>query len=109
MREHAERLRLRVASKPDSQEICFVPDGDYAKFIEKAAPELKRPGTLLNAAGDVLGTHQGVHRFTIGQRKGLGLSAKEPVGRLGDSGPTLQKSSLDRVRRSVGQHLPRRT
>ena len=79
VREHAQRLKLRVATKPDSQEICFVPDGDYAAFIEKAAPELKRPGTLVNQGGEVLGGHQGVHRFTIGQRKGLGLSAREPL------------------------------
>jgi tRNA-specific 2-thiouridylase len=79
VRAHADRLQLRVASKPDSQEICFVPDGDYAKFIEKAAPELKRPGTLVNQDGDVIGGHAGVHRFTIGQRKGLGLSSQEPL------------------------------
>jgi tRNA-specific 2-thiouridylase len=79
VREHAERLKLRVASKPDSQEICFVPDGNYARFIENAAPELKRPGTLVNQQNEVLGGHEGVHRFTIGQRKGLGLSAKEPL------------------------------
>jgi tRNA-specific 2-thiouridylase len=79
VRGHAQRLRLRVASKPDSQEICFVPDGDYARFIEKTAPELRRPGTVINANGDILGTHAGVHRFTIGQRKGLGLSAREPL------------------------------
>jgi tRNA-specific 2-thiouridylase len=79
VRKHAERLQLRVAAKPDSQEICFVPDGDYAKFIEKAAPSLKRPGTLVDEAGAVVGAHQGVHRFTIGQRKGLGLSSKEPL------------------------------
>jgi tRNA-specific 2-thiouridylase len=79
VRAHAERLKLRVAAKPDSQEICFVPDGDYAKFIEKAAPELKRPGALVSQTGEVVGGHEGVHRFTIGQRKGLGLSAKEPL------------------------------
>lgn len=79
VREHAERLALRVASKPDSQEICFVPDGDYAAFIEKTAPELKRPGRLVNQDGAVIGDHQGVHRYTIGQRKGLGLSSKEPL------------------------------
>jgi tRNA-uridine 2-sulfurtransferase len=79
VREHARRLNLRVASKPDSQEICFVPDGDYAGFIEKAAPELKRPGAVVNQAGAVMGAHEGVHRFTIGQRKGLGLSSKEPL------------------------------
>jgi tRNA-specific 2-thiouridylase len=79
VREHARRLRLRVAAKPDSQEICFVPDGDYVGFIEKTAPELKRPGTLINAKGNVVGVHRGVHHFTIGQRKGLGLSGKEPL------------------------------
>ncbi len=79
VRRHAERLELRVASKPDSQEICFVPDGDYAKFIETAAPELKRPGPLVNQDGEVVGRHEGVHRYTIGQRKGLGLSSKEPL------------------------------
>ena len=79
VRQHAERLKLRVASKPDSQEICFVPNGDYATFIEKAAPELKRPGTLLNQDGEIVGGHQGVHRYTIGQRKGLGLSSKAPL------------------------------
>ncbi len=79
VREHARRLQLRVAAKPDSQEICFVPDGDYATFIEKAAPELKKSGAVVNQAGDVVGGHGGVHRFTIGQRKGLGLSLKEPL------------------------------
>jgi tRNA-specific 2-thiouridylase len=79
VREHARRLKLRVASKPDSQEICFVPDGDYAAFIERAAPELRRSGTVIDRAGEVVGTHAGVHRFTIGQRKGLGLSAREPL------------------------------
>jgi tRNA-specific 2-thiouridylase len=79
VREHAQRLQLRVASKPDSQEICFVPDGDYAGFIERTAPALRRTGTLINQRGDVLGSHEGVHRFTIGQRKGLGLSAREPL------------------------------
>jgi tRNA-specific 2-thiouridylase len=79
VREHARRLQLGIAAKPDSQEICFVPDGDYAAFIERTAPELKRPGALVDQAGHVMGTHAGVHRFTIGQRKGLGLSASEPL------------------------------
>ena len=79
VREHAQRLNLRVASKPDSQEICFVPGGDYAAFIEKAAPALKKPGAVVDQRGAVMGTHEGVHRFTIGQRKGLGLSSKEPL------------------------------
>ena len=79
VRAHAHRLNLRVASKPDSQEICFVPDGDYAGFVERQAPEATRGGTVISAEGRVLGTHGGVHRFTIGQRKGLGLSSSEPL------------------------------
>ncbi len=76
---HARRLGLSVAAKPDSQEICFVPDGDYAGFVEREVPELTRPGTIVNAEGRVVGTHAGVHRFTIGQRKGLGLSSTTPL------------------------------
>ncbi len=79
VRAHARRLDLKVAAKPDSQEICFVPDGDYAGFIERTAPELKRPGAVVDQAGEVVGAHAGVHRFTIGQRKGLGVSAPEPL------------------------------
>src|SRR5687768_10273160 len=79
VREHARRLNLHVTAKPDSQEICFVPDGDYAAFVERTAPEAARPGPIVNSAGRVLGTHAGVHRYTIGQRKGLGLSTTEPL------------------------------
>ncbi len=79
VRAHAHRLNLRVAAKPDSQEICFVPDGDYAAFVERKAPEATRAGTVVNNEGRVLGTHGGVHRFTVGQRKGLGLSSSEPL------------------------------
>jgi len=79
VRQHALRLNLHVTQKPDSQEICFVPDGDYAAFIERKAPDAARPGTVVDNTGKVLGTHAGVHRFTIGQRKGLGLSSTEPL------------------------------
>lgn len=79
VREHARRLHLHVTQKPDSQEICFVPDGDYPTFVEKQAPGAIRPGTVVDHDGRVLGTHGGVHRFTIGQRKGLGLSSTEPL------------------------------
>jgi tRNA-specific 2-thiouridylase len=79
VRAHARRLNLHVTEKPDSQEICFVPDGDYAAFVERRAPEATRPGTIVNRDGRVLGTHGGVHRFTVGQRKGLGLSTSEPL------------------------------
>jgi tRNA-specific 2-thiouridylase len=79
VRAHAKRLNLHVTAKPDSQEICFVPDGDYAAFVERKAPDAARPGTIVNNEGQVLGTHAGVHRYTIGQRKGLGLSTSEPL------------------------------
>jgi tRNA-specific 2-thiouridylase len=79
VREHARRLQLRVASKPDSQEICFIPDGDYAAFVERAAPDLTRRGVLVDQSGEVVGSHAGIHRYTIGQRKGLGLSASAPL------------------------------
>jgi tRNA-specific 2-thiouridylase len=79
VREHARRLKLHVTEKPDSQEICFVPDGDYASFVERRAPEATRPGAIVDHEGRVVGTHAGVHRFTIGQRKGLGLSSTAPL------------------------------
>jgi tRNA-specific 2-thiouridylase len=79
VRAHARRLNLHVTQKPDSQEICFVPDGDYAAFVEKRAPEAAQPGAIVDGSGRVLGTHGGVHRYTIGQRKGLGLSSTEPL------------------------------
>jgi tRNA-specific 2-thiouridylase len=79
VRDEARRLNLRVADKPDSQEICFVPDGDYASFVTKRLPDAPREGAIVDAGGQTLGTHDGVHRFTVGQRKGLGLSAPAPL------------------------------
>ena len=79
VRGHARRLGLGTAEKPDSQEICFVPDGDYAAFLERAEPALARAGAIVDADGAQVGTHGGVHRFTIGQRKGLGLSTGVPL------------------------------
>jgi len=74
VRAVARRLALPVADKPESQEICFVPDRDYAGFIERAVPPARRPaGTVVDEEGRTLATHGGIHRFTIGQRKGLGL------------------------------------
>jgi tRNA-uridine 2-sulfurtransferase len=69
----AHELGLRTAAKPDSQEICFIPDDDYAAFLRTEAPELAQPGPMVDCAGVVRGTHQGVAFYTIGQRHGLGL------------------------------------
>jgi tRNA-specific 2-thiouridylase len=79
VRDVARRLGLPVAEKPDSQEICFVPDGDYAAFIERKTGDLDSGGSIVSQSGEVLGSHGGVHRFTIGQRKGLGIAAAEPL------------------------------
>ena len=79
VRLHAHRLGLSVAEKPDSQEICFVPDGDYADFVARAEPAVARAGAIVNEQGDQLARHGGVHRFTVGQRKGLGVSGPAPM------------------------------
>jgi tRNA-specific 2-thiouridylase len=74
VREHARELGLSVSDKPDSHEICFVPDGDHAAFLERHGAEAAA-GAIQNVDGEVVGHHDGVHRFTVGQRKGLGLSS----------------------------------
>lgn len=79
VRAEAARLGLDVAAKPDSQEICFVPDGEYAQFLEREQPALATTGAIVTTAGERVGAHGGVHRFTVGQRKGLGLSAGVPL------------------------------
>lgn len=73
VREYARTRRLPVATKPDSQEICFIPDHDYAAFVAKHAPCAATNGLIVDENGHVLGRHTGIHRFTVGQRKGLGL------------------------------------
>src|SRR5690349_1599565 len=78
VRAKAHRLGLAVADKPDSQEICFVPDGDYAAFVASRTPDA-RGGAIVDERGRTLGTHEGVHRFTIGQRKGLGIATGMPL------------------------------
>ena len=78
VRATARRLALDVADKADSQEICFVPDGDYASFVDARTPSIGG-GAIRNEQGAIVGTHAGVHRFTIGQRKGLGLSSSAPL------------------------------
>jgi tRNA-specific 2-thiouridylase len=78
IRALAERAGLRVATKPDSQEICFVPDQDYAGFIERYRGRQETEGELVDTAGRVVGRHEGFEKFTIGQRRGLGVAFGEP-------------------------------
>ncbi len=91
VREIAKGLGLRVHNLPDSQEICFVPDGDYGNFLRKKMPEIMKPGPIIDKGGKVLGRHKGIHLFTIGQRRGLGVAASRP----------LYVISIDREKRTV--------
>ena len=78
-RDIAKKLDLNVADKPDSQDICFVPNGDYVSVIEKFRPEAFKKGNIKNSLGEVVGVHEGIVNFTIGQRKGIKISAKDPL------------------------------
>ena len=77
IREIAERLALPVAHKPDSQDICFVPNGSYAEVVKKLRPGAADPGEIVDLAGRVLGRHEGIIHYTIGQRRGLGIGGIE--------------------------------
>jgi tRNA-uridine 2-sulfurtransferase len=79
VRAIAEELKLPVFNKPDSQEICFVPNQDYAGLVRRRSPDTFRAGELVNNAGKVIGTHEGHQHFTIGQRKGVGLALGYPI------------------------------
>lgn len=79
IRERAREMGLPVFDKPDSQEICFVPDNDYAGLVERRAPDAAREGAVLDRAGNVIGAHGGQHRFTIGQRRGVGVALGRPI------------------------------
>jgi tRNA-specific 2-thiouridylase len=104
VRATARSLGLPVADKPDSQEICFVPDGDYAAFVERRLQGAgTRDGLVRASDGRVLGRHEGVHRFTVGQRKGLGLSSARPLYVLeiqADTGTVVvgDRAALDETR-----------
>jgi tRNA-specific 2-thiouridylase len=103
VRSQARRLGLAVAEKPDSQEICFIPDGDYAAFVERKEPAVARGGAIVDEAGHQLGSHGGVHRFTVGQRKGLGIASTIPLYVLridADEGHVTvgPRAALERVR-----------
>lgn len=86
VRSIAKRMGIRTAEKPDSQEICFIPNRDYSSFIEEKI-EL-RGGDIVDESGTVLGRHEGLHRYTIGQRRGLGISHSRPLYVIGIDAPT---------------------
>ena len=78
-REIAKKLELNVADKPDSQDICFVPNGDYSSVIQKFKPDSFQKGNIKDMNGKVIGVHEGIINFTIGQRRGIKVAAKEPL------------------------------
>lgn len=85
IREIAEKQGLVCANRPDSQDICFVPDGDYASFIEKNDPNAIKKGNYIDCSGAILGEHQGIIHYTLGQRKGLGIALGKPRFVIGKS------------------------
>lgn len=107
VRAIAEELKLPVFNKPDSQEICFVPNQDYAALVQRRSPERFREGELTTSDGTVVGTHEGHQHFTIGQRKGLGVALGYPIYvvdidpasnrvMLGEKGALLKRSLVAR-------------
>ncbi len=78
-RRHAQRFDLPVAEKPESMDICFVPNGSYARVVERLRPGAMDPGEIVDMAGNVLGQHDGIINFTVGQRRGLGVAMGEPL------------------------------
>lgn len=79
VRAHAARFDLRVAEKAESQDICFVPDGDYVRFLEEERGNGQLDGEIVHISGQVLGRHQGTYRYTVGQRRGLGIAWPQPL------------------------------
>ncbi len=79
VRERARGLNLPVAERPDSQDLCFIPDRDYRRFLKKYAPESFTPGPIFSSSGGLLGEHPGLAAFTIGQRKGIGVASPRPL------------------------------
>ncbi len=93
VRAVAERLGLAIAAKPDSQDICFVPEGSYDRLVAKLRPETAEPGEIVDLSGQVLGRHEGIGRYTVGQGRGLGLG--------GGSGERLFVSAIEPGRRRI--------
>jgi tRNA-specific 2-thiouridylase len=79
VREKAEGFDLPVAQRPESQEICFIPDNDYPNFLKSRIPDTFVPGDIVDQDGNVIGRHEGIVHFTIGQRKGMGIAAPHPL------------------------------
>jgi len=109
VREMAREMGLPVAGKGDSQEICFVPNGDYAEFIEsyfreQGLPFEPRRGEILSTSGRRLGEHAGVHRFTVGQRRGLNLAAGQPLYVIRTE-PATQRVIVGRAEELMGDRL----
>jgi len=109
VRRMAAELGLPVSEKPESQEICFVPNGDYAAFLEAYFRERGQPlpeleGPILTRTGQVLGRHRGVHRFTVGQRKGLGVAVGEPLYVL-QTDPATRRVVVGREPELLGREL----
>jgi tRNA-specific 2-thiouridylase len=95
-REEAMRLGLLTADKPDSQDICFVPDGDYAKIVKKIRPEAAKPGKIVHIDGRTIGSHDGIIHYTIGQRRGLGIG-----GGISDNNEPLYVIKIDAANNAV--------
>lgn len=83
IREIARKKNLKIADKPDSEDICFIPDGNYKKFLESHSGIKSQVGNIVNRKGEVLGKHKGLYYYTIGQRKGLGIAYQVPLFVLG--------------------------
>ena len=83
IRKLARNYNLKVANKPDSEDICFIPDGNYKKFLEENSDLKPKQGNIVNKNGEILGKHNGLYNYTIGQRKGLGISYKEALFVIG--------------------------
>ena len=79
VRQHAKRMNLPIAEKPDSQDLCFVTDGDYRDFLRRQGVRLPPPGPIVDQMGHILGQHQGLTNYTIGQRRGLGIAMSHPL------------------------------
>ncbi len=79
VRQHAERFGLVTASKPESQDICFVPDGNHTRHVSEARPDVDASGEIVNMKGEVLGYHDAYYKYTVGQRKGLGIALGHPA------------------------------